>query len=187
MDEQLKAIVENLIEKTGKGEIEWRGNGFSNFVARISDYTVDLSLEVLSSGHSLKIHSDRAGLLKRIRSSDEEWTDLIRALLCAAEAYHQRIADKALKSLAELLAEPAVEDPALTAILDRDIWSLGLSTHTRNGLTGAGIKTVRDIVSLPDAKKPLEFRNLGRVSAREIETFLSENGLSFGMYQQSNK
>ncbi|MDR1338580.1 MAG: hypothetical protein LBK58_00730 [Prevotellaceae bacterium] len=180
MDEQLKTIVENLIEKTGKGEIEWTGNAGANIIARISDYTIVFSIDIFPH-YTLGIHS-KAGMMKLLCAKDEEWADLLHTLYSVVQEYHQRIADKALKSLAELLARPVIETPTLTAILNKEIRFTTLSCRAINGLTGGGIETVRDIVSLSDAKGLLKFRNLGFITIREVEDFISGNGLSFGMF-----
>jgi hypothetical protein len=191
MDEQVKTIAKKLIEKSEKGEIGWKKRRCDGgvFEVRILDFTVTVSA---SNGKNsleceMEIHSDNAGSLKYLRAgaNEKECFDLLYILYDAAWRSHRRGIHETLKSLAESLAESLVEaeveDPALTAILDRGVRSMGLSIRAVNGLICGGLDTVRDIVSLTSAKELLRIRDLGSVSIREIENFLSESGLSFGM------
>jgi hypothetical protein len=182
MDEQVKAIIKKLIEKSEKGEIGWRESGHCVFKARISDCTVTTCMDYPDCLYAFEIHGDKAGLIACLCAcGSKDWSGLPRLLYCAAQEAHERDVDEALKSLAESLVEAEVEDPALTAILDRGVRSLGLSCRAVNGLICGDLDTVRDIVSLTSAKELLRIRGLGSASIREIENFLSESGLSFGM------
>jgi hypothetical protein len=183
MDERVEAIVEKLIEKSEKGEIEWRESGSHSYEARISDCTVAVRADYPHVRYVFELRSDKAGSMACLRAGDNKrYFDLLRALHNAAKESHEKEIDKALKSLAESLVESEVEDPARTAILNKEIRDTNLSCRATWALRySGGLKTVRDITALPDATELLKFRNIGRITAREIEGFLSEHGLSFGM------
>jgi DNA-directed RNA polymerase alpha subunit len=80
-------------------------------------------------------------------------------------------------------AEPSEKFARLT-ILDTDIWDTGLSSRIRLALLCHGIKTVEDLVTeITSREEMYKLRGIGDVSVREVEDFLSRNGLSFGMFK----
>jgi DNA-directed RNA polymerase subunit alpha len=60
------------------------------------------------------------------------------------------------------------------------ISELELSVRARNCLDGANIKTIGDLVTLPEAEV-MNLKNLGKTSITEIKNQLTERGLALGM------
>ena len=64
--------------------------------------------------------------------------------------------------------------------LDGDVANCGFSVRAMNCLKAADITTVRELVRYHRCDL-LKFRNFGERSLNEIEDFLTEHGLTFGM------
>ena len=64
--------------------------------------------------------------------------------------------------------------------LHATIDELNFSTRTNNALKREGVEYVGQLVNL-DKSYLLKFRNMGRVSIKELQTKLAENGLRLGM------
>jgi len=72
------------------------------------------------------------------------------------------------------------QDSALDAKLNQRIIDLQLSQRALNCLNSEGIKSVRDLVRLPESEV-LKIRSLGDTTLNEIKAKLTENGLRLGM------
>ena len=72
------------------------------------------------------------------------------------------------------------QDSQLADMMAQSISELELSVRARNCLDGANIKTIGDLVRLPEAEV-MNLKNLGKTSITEIKTQLTERGLSLGM------
>lgn len=65
-------------------------------------------------------------------------------------------------------------------LLDKKVTELNLSVRTTNICLSNGLNTVRDICRISKTDW-LKFRNGGHKSLSEIDTFLKDNGLDWGM------
>ena len=70
--------------------------------------------------------------------------------------------------------------PEMEALLSRKTEELDLSVRTRNLLKANGIDTVRDLCRLKRTDW-LKFRNGGKKSLTELDDFLTDHGLTWGM------
>ncbi len=73
-----------------------------------------------------------------------------------------------------------LQDSQTDKRLDVPISDLELSVRARNCLDGANIRTLRDLVRLPEAEV-MNLKNLGKTSLTEIKAKLEQLGLSLGM------
>jgi len=73
-----------------------------------------------------------------------------------------------------------LQDSQTDKRLDVPISELELSVRARNCLDGANIRTLRDLVRLPEAEV-MNLKNLGKTSLTEIKAKLEQQGLSLGM------
>ena len=70
--------------------------------------------------------------------------------------------------------------PEVEGLLDRPIADLELSVRARNCLDSANMRTVRELVTLPEPEVA-NLKNLGKTSLQEIKARLEELGLTLGM------
>ncbi len=70
--------------------------------------------------------------------------------------------------------------PEMEALLSRKTEELDLTVRTRNILKANGIETVRDLCRLKRTDW-LKFRNGGKKSLTELDDFLTDHGLTWGM------
>lgn len=70
--------------------------------------------------------------------------------------------------------------PEMKALLSRETEELDLSVRTRNLLKANGIGTVRDLCRLKRTDW-LKFRNGGKKSLTELDDFMTDNNLTWGM------
>ena len=73
-----------------------------------------------------------------------------------------------------------LQDSQTDKRLDVPISDLELSVRARNCLDGANLRTLRDLVRLPEAEV-MNLKNLGKTSLTEIKAKLEQLGLSLGM------
>jgi len=73
-----------------------------------------------------------------------------------------------------------LQDSQTDKRLDVPISELELSVRARNCLDGANLRTLRDLVRLPEAEV-MNLKNLGKTSLTEIKAKLEQQGLSLGM------
>ena len=73
-----------------------------------------------------------------------------------------------------------LQDSQTDKRLDVPISDLELSVRARNCLDGANLRTLRDLVRLPEAEV-MNLKNLGKTSLTEIKAKLEQQGLSLGM------
>ncbi|HHK43035.1 MAG TPA: DNA-directed RNA polymerase subunit alpha [Planctomycetaceae bacterium] len=74
----------------------------------------------------------------------------------------------------------SAQDAQTDSRLDVPISDLELSVRARNCLDGANIRTLRDLVRMPEAEV-MNLKNLGKTSLTEIKAKLEGLGLSLGM------
>ena len=70
--------------------------------------------------------------------------------------------------------------PEMEALLSRKTEELDLTVRTLNLLKANGIDTIRDLCRLT-ATDWLKFRNSGKKSLTELDEFLTDHGLTWGM------
>jgi DNA-directed RNA polymerase subunit alpha len=82
----------------------------------------------------------------------------------------------------QMAAEEVVDEDTLKIrnLLKTRVDELELSVRSSNCLRAANIVTLEDLVQKTEAEM-LKYRNFGRKSLTELNTILSELGLSFGM------
>jgi DNA-directed RNA polymerase subunit alpha len=78
-------------------------------------------------------------------------------------------------------AEPSEQlSPEKKALLNQKVEELDLSVNTRNLLRANGIDTILDLCRLKKTDW-LKFRNAGRKSLIELDDFLTDHNLTWGM------
>lgn len=78
-------------------------------------------------------------------------------------------------------ADPSEQlSPKMKALLSQKVENLDLSVHTRNLLKANGINTLLDLCRL-NKTDWLKFRNCGKRSLRELDDFLTDHNLTWGM------
>ena len=93
---------------------------------------------------------------------------------------NQRLSEE-LKRLRILLKTRPVAGNATSKLLGKKIEDVEeFSVRTINGLRAAGIDYVRHLIVVR-RKDVMRYRNLGRKSLKEIDTFLDRYGLDYGM------
>jgi DNA-directed RNA polymerase subunit alpha len=126
----------------------------------------------------------------------EVWTDGTvspeLALVEAAKIYRKHLNPFVLfqdsRDEKPVLETPAVsefnpqnqQDTRIAEVMSLPISELELSVRARNCLDGANIKTIGDLVTLPEAEV-MNLKNLGKTSITEIKNQLTERGLALGM------
>lgn len=91
------------------------------------------------------------------------------------------------KSIQKINEQQFGETPEeLEKKLNMSISEFDLSVRASNCLDIANIKTIRDLVSMPESQA-IEIRNFGKTSLQEVKKILSQMGLSFGMLVKPDK
>ncbi|MCB4792653.1 MAG: DNA-directed RNA polymerase subunit alpha [Elusimicrobia bacterium] len=80
----------------------------------------------------------------------------------------------------ETVTQQEVQDEKLNELLKQPISIMDLSVRSYNSVTGAGLKTIGDLV-IKQEEEILSFKNCGKRSITEIKEKLQELGLSLGM------
>jgi hypothetical protein len=113
---------------------------------------------------------------------------VMAAYVCNLTGFEQ--IDNALGGVYEMTMNKKKEDeddgtreqmsPEMEALLSRKTEELDLTVRTLNLLKANGIDTIRDLCRLT-ATDWLKFRNSGKKSLTELDEFLTDHGLTWGM------
>ncbi len=81
--------------------------------------------------------------------------------------------------LAEVMIEPDERSELMKRLLSCNLEDFHLTTRTFNGLKGAKMNTLGDVLSVPSCNEFLKYRNFGIKSLHEVETFLHSLGFKW--------
>ena len=87
---------------------------------------------------------------------------------------------KELRGTSDGLAGVTIQKPIKDDLLNRKLTDFPLSVRSLNCLKANDINTVRDLVKL-NKTDWLKFRSSGKKSLNELDDFITEHGLSWGM------
>lgn len=168
-EREAKVIVALMEGKT----LEEIGEEFSISSERVRQIYMKAVRKSRHIGH-LKERLDEADALERKVAVLEA---AVRSMEKDVMEYHKLIGKQVV---AQEDAATIAHEERLIELLDREMCSFRLSIRVLNCLRIADIKTLGDLVRC-DKDDLLKFRNFGRKSLTELDGFLEENGLQWGM------
>ena len=110
-------------------------------------------------------------------SLKEQEFESVTQLISSNTAY----TEKGYRIVMRMVADRGMEH--VVELFNRPVQSLGLSTWVLNVLAAAQMKKVQDIVRVGRCDM-LKYRNFGKKSQIELETFLYSQGLDFEMFER---
>jgi DNA-directed RNA polymerase alpha subunit len=172
----ISELIQGLIKKTEEGQIGWRKSCIDEVCREEGGLYIYL-------GQSYNRRSEEYDYSFKIKESRTAASSLLYIITMFCKEYQDEL--HTLYTIASRCNELPDEDPALTAILDTSLKGIGLSVRAINALWYyCDARTIRDVVAIPRAEELRKIRGVGRVTIQEIEDFLAQRNLSFGMFNE---